>query len=114
MNESEPLSTRAARMKIFDRLVSELNSGGGNYSKDMSELELSDPEDVKITVEDPNGALQVHLGASNFLARYQIYLNHIQEWRQQFSKLESVDLRYNGQIIVNPAGETSAAIGSKH
>jgi hypothetical protein len=26
----------------------------------------------------------------------------VQQWRQQFEKLESVDLRYDGQIIVNP------------
>ena len=26
----------------------------------------------------------------------------MQEWRQQFDKLESVDLRYDRQIIVNP------------
>ena len=27
---------------------------------------------------------------------------HVREWRQQFDKLESVDLRYDRQIIVNP------------
>jgi cell division protein FtsQ len=114
MADAEPLSTRAARMKIFDRLVSELNAGGGNYSKDLSEVELSDPDDVKVTVEDPNGALIIHLGSSNFLVRYQIYLNHVQEWRQQFSKLESVDLRYNGQIIVNPGSEAPERVNGKH
>ena len=44
----------------------------------------------------------VHLGSSNFLERYKVYVTHVQEWRQQFSKVESVDLRYGGQIIVNP------------
>jgi cell division protein FtsQ len=89
-------------MKIYDSLMKDLDSGGGNYSKDISEVELSDPDDVKITVEDPAGALVVHLGSTAFLDRYRIYINHIQEWRQQFQKLESVDLRYNNQIIVNP------------
>jgi cell division protein FtsQ len=107
MTDSEPLSTRAARMKIYATLVKDLDSGGGNYSKDLSEVELSDPEDVKITVEDPAGALVVHLGSSNYLDRYKIYIRHIQEWRQQFNKLESVDLRFNGQIIVNADGRTS-------
>jgi hypothetical protein len=44
----------------------------------------------------------VHLGASNYLQRYTTYVTHVQQWRQQFDKLESVDLRYDGQIIVNP------------
>jgi len=44
----------------------------------------------------------VHLGTENYLPRYKIYIAHVQQWRQQFEKLESVDLRYDGQIIVNP------------
>ena len=31
-----------------------------------------------------------------------MYVSHVREWRQQFDKLESVDLRYDRQIIVNP------------
>jgi cell division protein FtsQ len=31
-----------------------------------------------------------------------VYVSHVREWRQQFDKLESVDLRYDRQIIVNP------------
>ena len=45
----------------------------------------------------------VHVGSSgNYLQRYKTYVTHVQQWRQQFEKLESVDLRYDGQIIVNP------------
>ncbi|MBI2682633.1 MAG: FtsQ-type POTRA domain-containing protein [Acidobacteriales bacterium] len=102
MAEAEPLSTRAARMRIYQRLAQELDSNDLGYSKDLSEVDLSDPDDVKITVEDAGGALLIHMGSADFLDRYRIYMRHIQEWRQQFAKLESVDLRFNGQIIVNP------------
>jgi hypothetical protein len=44
----------------------------------------------------------VHLGSGNYLQRYKTYVTHVLQWRQQFDKLESVDLRYDGQIIVNP------------
>jgi hypothetical protein len=44
----------------------------------------------------------VHLGSSNYLQRYKTFVTHVLQWRQQFDKLESVDLRYDGQIIVNP------------
>jgi hypothetical protein len=44
----------------------------------------------------------VHLGSSDYLRRYKIFVSHAQGWRQQFQKLESVDLRYDNQIIVNP------------
>jgi cell division protein FtsQ len=100
--DNEPLSTRAARMNLYAKLVRELDANGANYSRDLSEVDLTDPEDVKVTVEDAGGALVIHLGSSDFLDRYRIYVRHVNDWRQQFQKLDSVDLRFNGQIIVNP------------
>ena len=102
MQETDPLSVRAARMHIYMKLVDALDSGGLNYTKNLSEVNLSDPEDVKVTVADPAGAVLVHLGSSNFLERYKVYVAHVQEWRQQFPRLDSVDLRYDGQVVVNP------------
>jgi cell division protein FtsQ len=102
MNTGEPPSTRAARMKIYNDVVSQLDSGGARYSQDLSEIDLSDPEDVKVLANNRAGEVLVHLGSSNYLERYKIYVTHVQEWQQQFDKLESVDLRYERQIIVNP------------
>jgi cell division protein FtsQ len=102
MTDDEPLSTRAARMKIYERLIHELDSGGANYSRNLSDVDLSDPDDVKATISDPQGAVLVHLGSSNFLDRFQTYVAHVQEWRTQFQPLKSVDLRYQHQVIVNP------------
>jgi cell division protein FtsQ len=102
MNAGEPLSTRAARMKIYNELVRQLDSGGGHYSQSLSEVDLSDPEDVKVLTNDSDGGVLIHLGSSNYLDRFKIYVAHLREWRQQFDKLESVDLRYDRQIIVNP------------
>jgi len=106
LSESEPLSARTARMQMYSALMRELDSEGAHYSADLSEVDLSDSEDVKVMVADPAGAVLVHLGSSDFLRRYKIYLAHLQEWRQQFQKVESVDLRYERQIIVNPDSGT--------
>ena len=102
MNSGEPLSTRAARMKIYNDVVRELESGGTHYSQELSEVDLTDPEDVKILTNDPDREVLVHLGSSNYLDRFKVYVAHLREWRQQFEKLESVDLRYDRQIVVNP------------
>jgi len=102
MNPGEPLSTRAPRMKVYMDLVRDLDSGGARYSQDLSEVNLIDLEDVKVRVNDPAGDVLVHLGSSDYLRRYKTYASHVQEWRQQFHDLESVDLRYDNQIVVNP------------
>jgi cell division protein FtsQ len=102
MNSGEPLSTRAPRMKIYNELVRDLDSGGAHYSQELSEVDLTDPDDVKVLTNDPGGEVLVHLGSSDYLDRFKIYVAHLREWRQQFEKLESVDLRYDRQIVVNP------------
>jgi len=111
MTDTEPLSTRAARMKIYAQLIRELDSGGTQYSRDLSDVDLSDPDDVKATVADPQGAVLLHLGSSNFLDRFRTYVSHVQEWRTQFPGLKSLDLRYQHQVIVNP-DEVSGAPSS--
>src|ERR1700741_2252886 len=102
MNPGEQLSTRAPRMKAYNDLVQQLDSGGARYSQDLSEVDLSDLENLKVRVNDPQGDVLVELGASDFLKRYKTYVSHVREWRQQFQKLESVNLRYDNQVIVNP------------
>src|SRR6266568_4511863 len=102
MNPGEPLSTRAPRMKAYNELVQELDSGGARYSQDLSEVDLSDLENLKVRVNDPAGDVLVELGSAEYLKRYRIYVTHVREWRQQFQKLESVNLRYDNQVIVNP------------
>src|SRR5579863_1022673 len=102
MNPGEPLSTRAPRMKAYNQLVQDLDAGGAHYSQDLSEVDLSDLENLKVRVNDPAGDVLVELGSSDYLKRYKTYVSHVQEWRQQFRKLESVNLRYDNQVIVNP------------
>jgi cell division protein FtsQ len=102
MTESEPLSTRAPRMKIFTQMVADMDAGGTQYSKDFEEVDLSDPDDVKVFVREASGGVLLHLGSSNFQDRYKLYLANVAAWRQQVGQLRSVDLRYDRQVIVNP------------
>lgn len=112
--ESDPPSMRAARMKIYGNLVKDLDSEGSRYSQDLSEVDLADSDDVRIIGAGPDNSVLVHLGDSAFLQRYKVYIAHLQEWRQQFPHLASVDLRYEHQIIVNPdAGIAPAVRGGK-
>src|SRR5204862_6687134 len=80
MNAGEPPSTRSARMKIYNDVVSQLDSGSAHYSQDPSEVDLSDPDDVKVLANNRDGEVLGHVGTSNYLERYKIYDAHIQEY----------------------------------
>lgn len=108
MNESDPLSTRAPRMQTYMRLMHELDGDEGGsqaktqYSHDLEEVDLSDPEDVKVTAKGGSGPVLLHLGNESFLPRFMVFLSNVQKWEQDRGKLESVDLRYGREVILNP------------
>jgi cell division protein FtsQ len=101
---ADPLSTRAARTEIYERFMKELDSTGKGFSKSVSEVDVTDPEDVKAMILPPTGAANsevlVHFGDEQFLARYNEFGRHLPEWKQQYPKLASADMRYEGQIVL--------------
>jgi cell division protein FtsQ len=110
IDASDPLSTRAARMKIYTAFTSDLDSTGDHISQKLSEVDLSNPEDVKALIpEGPNDVL-VHFGESDFLARYQKFQAHLADWRTQYPRLASVDMRYDRQVVLEmqPAAATAS------
>jgi cell division protein FtsQ len=113
-SESDPLSTRAPRMKIYMRLIRELDGGNGGaskaqYSRDLEEVDLTDPEDVKVVTKGGTGPILLHLGNENFLQRFMVFLTNVQKWEQERGKLESVDLRFGREVILNPDMHAAAA-----
>lgn len=108
----DPLSVRAARMKVFTRFTSDL----GEQAKNISEVDLSNPEDVKALIPDGTSDILVHFGEDNFLHRYDLYQKSLPGWRKEFPKLASADMRYERQVVlemqpgaaVPVAGETPA------
>jgi cell division protein FtsQ len=103
ISASDPLSTRAARMKIYMEFVAALDAGGENISRGLSEVDLSNPEDVKAILPSGGSAstdVLVHFGDAKFLERYHQYRQHLAEWRTQYPRLGSVDMRYERQVVL--------------
>ncbi|MGH9597759.1 MAG: FtsQ-type POTRA domain-containing protein [Edaphobacter sp.] len=107
---SDPLSTRAARMKIFERFTSELDGSGEKISEELSEVDLSNPEDVQAMISGHSTEILVHFGEEDFLGRYQRFQQHLSEWKTLYPKLSSVDMRYDRQVVLQmPPGAAAAA-----
>jgi cell division protein FtsQ len=109
---SDPASTRAARMKIFEQFTSDLDSTGEKISQKLSEVDLSNPEDVKAVIPDDGKDVLVHFGDTDFLNRYQKFEEHLAEWRTQYPTLASVDMRYERQVVLEMQQGAPTAGGS--
>ena len=96
-------ASRQARMAVYERLMSELDSNGQHYSDQISEIDLTDPEDARVLMPEPGADILAHFGEDHFLERYQRYKAHVAEWRQQYPKLAAADLRYERQVVLEMA-----------
>jgi cell division protein FtsQ len=108
ISSANPLAARAARMRTYLGFMQALDATGENLSQRVSEVDLSDPEDVRAIISasaagptsDKAGEILVHFGDENFLERYHRYQAHLAEWRAQYPRLAAVDLRYERQAVL--------------
>jgi len=103
ISAADPLSTRAARMKIYLNFIATLDATGEKISRQLSEVDVTSPEDVKAIIPDAaaGGAdVLVHFGDGRFMERYRLYEQHLAEWRAQYPKLASADMRYERQVVL--------------
>ncbi len=114
INAGDSAASRKERMAVYTRMIGELDANKQNLSEQVSEIDLSDPEDARILMPEQGADILAHLGDDHFLDRYQRYKAHIAEWRQQYPKLAAVDLRYDEQVVLKMSGPdaTQATIGN--
>jgi cell division protein FtsQ len=105
---ADPLSMRRARMAVYQRLLAELDANNQHLSEQLSEIDLTDPQDARVLMPEQGTDILGHFGDDRFLERYQRYKAHIAEWRQQYPKLAAVDLRYDNQVVLEMTPGTNA------
>jgi len=109
--ETELLMRNRKRIELFQRLTRELDDNGAGLSHDLSEVHLQDAGSVSIVLNDDT--VLVHIGADHFQERFRRYLAMSREIKQKYRLLESVDLRFENQVVVNAANEKIASSSGK-
>ncbi len=117
ISSTDPMDTRAARMRLFQRFTAELDanakSPADKISNKLSEVDLTDPEDVKALIPDNGTDILVHFGDEDFLKRYQRYLQNLPDWKTRFPKLASVDMRYDREVVLEMAPGATVPIAGE-
>jgi cell division protein FtsQ len=113
---SEPLSVRAARMHQYQQFINDLDSGGSKLSSQLSEVDISNTEDIWALLPSEGADIQVLFGDSDFLARYRSFQRQLPVWKQQYPHLASVDMRDESQIVldVKQQAPSEHAVTAKH
>ncbi len=104
LSASDALPVRTARMDVYQKFMKELGAGGSTVTQSLSEVDVSNPEDVKALIASGGLDLLVHFGDEDFLTRYKLFEQHLPEWKTQYPKLASADMRYGDQVVLEMQG----------
>jgi cell division protein FtsQ len=126
-----PLEDREQRMQLFSGFMQQVESARAGASEQVSEVDLSDGHDIRATLSglqragisasassdaapgewgQADAPIVVHFGDGDFAAKYQTLVEDIGQWRATAGRVESVDLRFSREAVVNP---DTAAVSQK-
>ncbi|MFY9732618.1 MAG: FtsQ-type POTRA domain-containing protein [Candidatus Acidiferrales bacterium] len=126
-----PTDEREKRMELFAGFIQAIQTAHPGATEQVSEVDLSDAEDLRATLtglpggSSPGGVtsgdwgqtetpLLVHFGDSDFEGKYRTLLENIGQWRATAGRVESVDLRFSREAVVNPENAGSGQQAPAH
>jgi cell division protein FtsQ len=120
MGADMPIEDREQRMQMFAGFSQQVEAARGGAMDQVSEVDLTEAKDLRATISglqvtntsggasandawgNTDAPIVVHFGDSDFQSKYLTVLNDIGQWRAAAGRVESVDLRFNGEAVVNP------------
>ena len=93
---SDPLADRRERVQRMLRLLSEL----GAAAQQISEIDVSDRDNLKVVEPFDGRSVTLLLGDHNFAVRHQNFLDHFAEIRRKLPGAATLDLRLEDRITV--------------
>lgn len=112
INAQMPRDQRELRMQMFADFMTRIRPLRAGAADSVSEVDLSDPSDLRATVAGLPGmdkginsardAILVHFGNSDFGDKFQVLLDNIGQWEAAAGRVASVDLRFEKEVVVNP------------
>lgn len=118
ISEATPLAQREQRVGYYSTLLRELTQVKPGAADHVSEVDLSDVNDVRATLAglnqmritglDDQGPILVHFGTKDFDTKFRVLLDNISQWRATAGRVDSIDLRFSKQVVVNPESRAVA------
>ena len=102
---------REKRMQLFQEFMKGIDLVRGGASQAVSEVDLSVPKDLRAVLTGLGGpadtqAITVHFGSSDFSGKFKMLVDNFSQWQAHTGRVQSIDLQYTRQVVVNP--DTSA------
>jgi cell division protein FtsQ len=94
VREDEPEEARGERVSAFLQFQKDM----GDFAKDVSEVNVADPGNLRIVARVEGRALELLMGGGDFARHYGNFLSHYAEIQQGSPGVVTFDLRWDGHI----------------
>jgi len=94
VRDDEPEGRRRERVHAFVEFQQEM----GALAKDISEVNVADPDNLRVVAHVENRALELTLGDAHFARRYQNFVSHYPEIKRRSPGVAAFDLRLDDRI----------------
>ena len=116
VSEDLPRDQREKRMQTYEEFMKAVDLVRGGSSDRVSEIDLSNPKDLRVVMTglasaNDAQAVTIHFGSSEFTGKYKMLVDNFSQWQANAGRVQSIDLQYSRQVVVNPdasAGTTAA------
>jgi cell division protein FtsQ len=107
VSEDLPREQREKRMQIYKEFMKDVDLVRGGSSDRVSEADLSNPKDLRVVMTglaSPNDAqaVTIHFGSGEFTGKYKMLVDNFSQWQANAGRVQSIDLQYSRQVVVNP------------
>jgi len=107
ITDALPRDESERRMQIYQELVRDLNIVNADSANQLSEVDLSNPKNVRIVMAGIPGvnaaqAVNIKFGSGDFTSKYRMLVENFTQWQANAGCVHSVDLQFTRQIVLNP------------
>jgi cell division protein FtsQ len=94
IREDQTEAQRRDHVRLLLRIQEEM----GYLARDLSEVDTTDFDNVRLVVQVEHRALELLMGDGNYARRYQNFLSHYPEIRKRSPEVKTFDLRLDDRI----------------
>lgn len=119
ITEAMPREQREQRTQLYTQFLREIEVARAGAADRVSEVDLSDLKDLRATLTvmgtlargraGDQEAVLVHFGENDFGTKFRLLAENFSQWRATTGRVDSIDLRFARQVVVNPEGTTTAS-----
>jgi cell division protein FtsQ len=105
---------REKRMQTYQEFLRDAELVRTGSSDHISEVDLSNAKDLRVVMTglaspSDSQAVTIHFGSGDYTGKYRMLVENFSQWQANAGRVQSIDLQYSRQVVVNSESSTSAA-----